>query len=323
MPIRVLPFRETERVSSAASKQPDLARLARPFLDRLRDALADSARFVSANRQAARRAWGVPPLFFFDRAVQAAWDADRPVPRRSAPFNQDGRSQRMSEELAAWGRLPTLLDDALSLLSADVGVRNVARATTGLRQAAAAVARVHPAAGTLLDMLAVPDDQVVLAIDPAARVGVRLLIRGVADVNQLHVLLADRMPGRLPDARIVDAYLNADPDPEAAVMTARFQLLHPSALNADGTLPAGFAGSDHWVWGEQCPSVLPLEDGERVVLLGEPAYAATWEVRRKFSGMAAEVETIELLGRGRVERWLAARCPRLLRPTAAPVRSAA
>lgn len=205
--------------------------------------------------------------------------------------------------------------------AASVEARRAARATAGLREAAAAVATAHKPARELVELLGVPDDQVVLAIHPAARAGVRVLIRGVADVHQLHVLLADLLPGRRVDPRIVDAYLDADPDPDAAAMTARFQLFRPSALRPDGTLPRGFAGSGHWAWGEQSPAALPLENGERVVLLGEPAFAADWDGRRKFPRLHADVERVEALGRAEVERWLAARCPAFRPPV--PVRQAA
>lgn len=274
----------------------DLGYSALTFLAKLRDALRSAAAGLAAERS------GEPRLFFFDRNAQRELAAGPAKPRLDP-------------------KVADLIADALTLLPASVEARRAARATDGLREAVAAVAKVHKPARELVELLDVPDDQVVLAIHPAARVGVRLLIRGVADVHQLHVLLADRLPVRRVDSRIVYAYLDADPDPDAAVMTARFQLFRPSALQPDGTLPRGFAGSDHWVWGEQSPVALPLENGERVVLLGEPAFAAEWDVGRKFPRLPAEVERIEALGRAEVERWLAARCP-AFRP-AVPVRQAA
>lgn len=267
------------------------------FFARLRDCLRSAARSLHAERS------GVPRLFFFDHDAQRELAAAKPAKPRIDP------------------KVADLIADALTLLPASVEARRAARATDGLREAVAAVATVHKPARELVGLLDVPDDQVVLAIHPAARAGVRVLIRGVADVNQLHVLLADLLPGRRVDSRIVDAYLDADTDPDAAVMTARFQLFRPSALQPDGTLPRGFAGSDHWVWGEQSPAVLPQENGERVVLLGEPTFAAEWDVERKFPRLNAEVERVEALGRAEVERWLAARCPAFR--SGVPVRQAA
>ncbi|MEO2089611.1 MAG: hypothetical protein ABGY75_08970 [Gemmataceae bacterium] len=274
----------TPTVPAPPPPRSDLGYSTLTFFARLRDALRSTARSLHADRS------GVPRLFFFDRDAQRELAAEQ--------------SHQMIDPRAA-----DLIADALTLLPASVEVRRAARATDGLRGAIAAVAKVHKPARELVELLDVPDDQVVLAIHPEARVGVRVLIRGVADVHQLHVLLADLLPGRRVDSRILDAYLDADPDPDAAVMAARFQMFRPTALRPDGTLPRGFAGSDHWVWGEQSPAALPLESGERVVLLGEPAFAAEWDVGRKFPRLNAEVERVEALGRAEVERWLAARCP--------------
>jgi hypothetical protein len=291
----------TPTVPVAPAPRPDLGYSALTFLAKLRDALRSAASGLAADRKVARRAGG-PKLFFFDRDAQRELAVEPSQPKIDP-------------------RVADLIADALTLLPASVEARRAARATHGLREVIAAVAKAHKPARELAELLDVPDDQVVLAIHPATWIGVRVLIRGVADVSQLHVLLADLLPGRRIDSRIVDAYLDADPDPDAAVMTAQFQMFRPSALQPDGTLPRGFAGSDHWVWGEQSPAVLPLENGERVVLLGEPAFAAEWDVGRKFSRLPAEVERIEALGRAEVERWLAARCP-AFRP-AVPARQAA
>lgn len=187
----------------------------------------------------------------------------------------------------------------------------MARTVFGLRERADELADLLPAAKMLAGLLAVPDDQVVLAIHPATRTGVRVGIRGVADVNQLHVLLADTLPGLRPDPRVVDACRSARPDADAAIFTPRWQLFHPAALRSDGTLPRGFDSSDLWAWGHQSPADLPLDKGERVVLLGEPAYRAGWEVARKFPQLNGEWDVLERLSTPAVTEWLAKRCPQL------------
>jgi hypothetical protein len=113
------------------------------------------------------------------------------------------------------------------------------------------------------------------------------------------------------DERVVDACRDARPDPDANVFFARWQMFQPSALRPDGTLPRGFGASDSWVWGEQSPTVLPLEKGERVVLLGEPAYRRGWEVERKFPRLNGELDVTERLSASAVTEWLAKRCPEL------------
>src|SRR5438105_745355 len=78
-------------------------------------------------------------------------------------------------------------------------------------------------------------------LSPAARTGVRLHLRGAADVAQLQQLLGEPTP---------------------------FQLFAPAALQADGTLPAGVAGCVHWLWPTQPLAAVPRIGGERVVLVG-------------------------------------------------------
>lgn len=277
-----------------------------PLFTRLRDALVASAKLVAECRKRHARTagrWGVPALFFFDTPTTPKAAFPQPHLRELAP--------RMPAEAKAWESLPDLLDDALTLLPAAVTARRTARAVDGLKERAAELADVLPAAKEICDLLAVPDDQVLLAIHPASRTGVRVVMRGIAEVHQLHVLLANEWTGPQPDSRIVDACRDARPDPDASVFLARWQLFHPSALRPDGTLPRGFGASDSWVWGERSPTVLPLERGERVVLLGEPTYRAGWEVARKFPRMSGELDVTERLSTSAVTDWLAKRCPAL------------
>jgi hypothetical protein len=304
--VLTLPTRATPTPSRRADFDPGYAAFA--LLTRLRDALAASAPLVAeCRKQHARRSgrWGVPPLHFFHHPART----EPTGPTFPEPYLSQ-LTPKLPAAAEAWYALPDLFDDALTLLPAVVAVRRTARAIDGLNDRAGDLADVLPAAKELCELLAVPDDQVVLAVHPSARVGVRVVLRGVADVNQLHVLLADALPGPPPDPRAVDACRDARPDP-TVVFTPRHQLFHPSALRPDGTLPAGFRGSDQWVWGHQCPSLLPLEKGERVVLLGHPAYRGGWEAGRKFLRMRGELEVVERLSAADVTRWLANRCPQL------------
>lgn len=252
---------------------PDAAFAALPRLAALRDALA-------AARPAAPRRWGEPPVFFFDPARQAELEAARCVP---APDPLAELAASIAAELPA--------------LFASVEVRRAARAVAELRDAAAALAPRLSAAKELTDLLAVPDDETVLVIDPANRTGSRLLVRGVADADQFQLLFRDALGDGLP-ARFRAACGDADPVIPAGVpmvAESRFQFLRPSAVRPDGSVPDGFAGSDHWLWGHQALSTVPRIDGERVLLLAEPAFPRTWEVERRFPAMPAEVRLLQSL----------------------------
>jgi len=264
---------------------PEPAFAARTRLARLRDALVAA----TARPKAARR-WGEPPVFFFDRARQADLEAARPPAPSPAPHPLH---ERIVAELAELFR--------------SVEVRRVARAVAGLRDAAAALAPHVPAAKDLADLLAVPDDETVLVLHPELRLGCRLLVRGVADANQFQLLLLDAatgdpadgfLPGPPPPSLFAAACRDADPVVPAGVpmvAEARFQLFKPSALRTDGTVPDGFRGCLHWLWGPDALAAVPRVDGERVVLLGERAYPTTWEVERRFPSLSAAATLLDVL----------------------------
>jgi len=261
--------------TAAVPELPDVAVAALPLFARLRDGLQ------ALNRPAAKSRWNVPPLFFFDRARESARGA------KSTANHRD---------------LDDMLADALSLVTASTEARRAARSTTGLKLAAAAAPL--KAARELASLLAVADDEILRVLHPAARTGFRILVRGIADLAQFHALLADeitgdpnrgKLPGSRPDSRVLAAFRNGDPDPEAATFPARFQFYRPEALRPDGTLPNGFAGSRHWLWGPESLSVIPRVNGERLLLIGEPVFPARWVTGRKFSGLPGELELVEVL----------------------------
>jgi hypothetical protein len=265
---------------------PEPAYDARPRFTQLRDELAAMVSARTPGR------WKEPPLFFFDRRRQAELETAR-SPSSVEPFAEV--SNRIAAELPA--------------LCASVEVRRVARAIDGLHDAAGVLAVACHAARDLADLLAVPDDEVFLVLHPAGRAGFRLVARGVADVGQFHILIANALVGGQPmPERFVAACRDVSPATPAGVpmvAEARFQMYAPAALRPDGTLPAGFGGCEHWLWPAMALATVPRIGGERVVLLGPPAYSATWDVARRFPAMPAELRVIETLSPLRVAECLA------------------
>ncbi|MCS6866405.1 MAG: hypothetical protein RMJ56_15520 [Gemmataceae bacterium] len=197
--------------------QPDVAFIARPRLLALREEL----RRAAAQRHRSR--WQEPPLFFFD-------------PQRQAELVAAG------DRMPPWAELAAHIDAAMPELFRHVEVRRLARALD-LAAAAQLLAGCCPAARRLVDLLAVPDDEVFLVLDPLRRSGVRWLLRGAADVGQLIERLA------------VD-------------FTRDIQLYTPAALRPQGTLPSGFRGCREWLWPTQPLAAVPRINGVRVVLVG-------------------------------------------------------
>jgi hypothetical protein len=314
----------------AAAPPPDLSVQAVPLLTRLRDALRLSADLLTAcekRREATERKharWGEPPIFFFGSAAQAEWGQTRPAkPPFPAPYLAE-MSARMPEAATAWRTLPDLLDDALTLLPVSVESRRVARATDELTALAKTVGKHLLDATEVAELLAVPDEEVLLVVDVDRRTAARVLLTGVADVYQLMIHLADVLPGRRrPDPRVAAAYRNLDAAPSATVAEAPFQLLRPDALRPDGTLPDGFAASDHWLWGPEPTARLPRENGERIALLTAATVPHSWDVGRRFPRLPARTELIEVLPREAVSGWLRSRCPAFAEPVPELVRAAA
>jgi hypothetical protein len=270
-----------------------------PLLRRLADTLSAAAAFamICRTEMAAReRDRGGPVTFLNEPPSPKSKVIPVEIARRFA--------ERRPAEASAFTIAPDLLDDALTLLAASRYVRRAARAVPGLRTGAEMCACEWVASRSLAEILAMPEDETILAIDPAGRAGLRVLVRGVATVAEFHLLLADVWPdGPRPPADCLAATrLFATDDPPIA--TARWQLHHPRAMTADGRLPASFAGSVDWIWNDRPLTAIPFVAGERTILLGEPVYRKQWEVVRTLPFPAEPLRVVERWDEATVSRWL-------------------
>jgi hypothetical protein len=245
---------------------------------------------LNAERIAPRRSrWNEPTVFFFHPDRQAELEASRTV--------EAEQPHPLADRIAC----------AVQSLCESVEVRQAARAVPGLREAAAR----HPVAKPLAELLAVPDDETVLVLNPEQRLGIRLLVRGVVSVNQFQTLLLDAASEELDQARPPSRFRSACGDanpviPAGVPMTVNlsFQCFRPAALRPDGSMPERFHGSDQWLWGGEPLAAAPRIDGERTILLGEPAFPQSWDVDRRFPALAAETELLEVLSPFRVAERL-------------------
>ena len=261
----------------------DVTVAALPLLHQLRDALRAALRYRDRRRlllaAAPESRWGVPALFYFDAQLQADLERRRPVESDRAA---DQAARQDPAGAAAWHGLVDLLDDALTVLTNSADARHAARAIDGFLSVTQAMRHEHPGVGALLQVMSVTDDDTVRVVHPAAGVGVRLVVRGVGDVAELHRRLADVIPG------------------------PRWQFLRPDALRADGTLPQGPAGAEHWLWGHENLSALPRLDGDRTVLIDSPAGPVTETQSRRRNPVVGELRVIETMGVEAVDAWVAA-----------------
>jgi hypothetical protein len=296
-----LPFRPAGRSAENRPPGPDAAFAALPLFRKLADALPRAARFRNACRAAEARSsgrWDVPPLFFFHRPHQSEWESIRPVPDANPVLPKV--AAKYPDAAAAWAILHELLAEATARLCETADVRHAARAVPRLREGADELADELPVCRELVDLLSVPDDEVIRIRYPDRRFEARVRVRGVATIAQFHVLLADtltgpRLPGRRPSAAVLDAARNGvPPGADPPVARAAFQFLRPDALRSDGSPPTGFDGVGHWLWGWEPMSSVPVVNGDRTVLLAPPAYPAEWEMTSRFPVLQPELDILEI-----------------------------
>ena len=309
----LLPFPTPDRHTAGGSA--DIAYAALPLLRKLSATLNDAGRFLAECRTHEERAtrksrrWGVPSLFFFEKRLQQEWENVRPEsPAFPEPYST-AVAKRFPALAASWTILPDLLADALTVLYSSRLTRRAARAVPGLQAGAETIAKSMTDCRDLADLLSMPEDETVLAIDPAAMTGVRVRVRGIATVHEFHALLADAaratFPGPRPSPAVIAAYRGIGLNPaEPPISTARFQFVHPRALRADGTLPPGLNGTDDWLWGPEPIAVIPFVDGERTILLGEAVSAMAWEAVRRFPFPAERLDVLETLSESDVAAWM-------------------
>jgi hypothetical protein len=211
-------------------------------------------------------------------------------------------ARRHPDLAQAWADLDDLLDDVLTLASESTEVRHAARAIPDLPDRLKTLAPLHRKCRALQDLLGVVDDEVVTVIFPVLRRGWRLHVRGLADLGQFHVLLADTLGPPMPDA-LVEACRGHAVNPDSCVATIRWQFYRPKALTG-GRLPQSFAGSDHWLWERDALAPMP-----RVLLAGPPIYPRQWLVPW-VRATAGSVDVLGPLTRTTLDEWLG-QAPRL------------
>jgi hypothetical protein len=230
-------------------------------------------------------------------------------------------AQELPDEGQAWLSLRPMALGAIAMLGRSPRARQQARGMEHLLDRAGYLAGRHPQVRFLHLMLRVLDNEELLVLHPETKRGYRVRISGIADNFQLHLLLADTLigdqgrgllPGKRPDPRAVAAARDKQVDPRARSAQGVFNLWTWRGLQPDGSLPVATGDSAHWIWNEGTPADIPHFEGVRVVLLGPPPYARSWNAGRRFDGMHAELRLEEVLPPDVAREWLdrLARAPR-------------
>jgi hypothetical protein len=215
----------------------------------------------------------------------------------------------MAQQNAAWEALGQFWRPAIAVFSVSPESRSSAR---HLRDLAAQISDYHEAGHWLQLMLAVLDDEPIVAIEPQTSLGVLGRISGVVDNFQLNVLLMDGFPksGFLARRRVprevADVARGNGPQQSHHTVTSVWNLYTWEAIKTGMTLPdpGDYGSSAHWVWNEGTPADIPVFDGRRVVLLGPASYPRSWQSQRMFGNLPANLEIERKLTKDEIEHWL-------------------
>jgi hypothetical protein len=282
---------------------PDLA--IGPILAHLPETLAGAAVFIDACEKAAEQ-------------EKSAGEGDAEGEEEEEEGDVVDRfgyqvAQELPEQGQAWLSLRPMSLGAIAMLGRSPQARLQARGMEHLLDRAGYLAGRHPQVSFLHLMLRVLDNEELLVLHPETKRGYQVRISGIADNFQLHLLLADTLigdpargllPGQRPDPRAVAAARDQPVDRRARTAQGVFNLWTWQGLRPDATLPSGMEDSAHWLWNEGTPADIPHFDGVRVVLLGPPPYARSWNASRRFDGMHAELRLEEVLPANVAQEWL-------------------
>ncbi|MDX8036618.1 hypothetical protein SK803_41035 [Lentzea sp. BCCO 10_0856] len=144
-------------------------------------------------------------------------------------------------------------------------------------------------------LLLVLDLEPLLVLHPASGQGFEVTIGGLGDNFQLHTLLA---------YRLVPSLIPGEPPPQSWVEAASVgQDLEPAGgIRGQFELSGGFGET---IWNEGRPCDIPVFEGRRVVVLGVPSCARSWNAGRLYPMMTPMVDVTRVLPSDEAASWLA------------------
>lgn len=145
-------------------------------------------------------------------------------------------------------------------------------------------------------LLAVLDDEPLLVVHRASQSGYRLIMAGIADVFQLHTLLAHLLIGPAERGLIDDAGPGPDPAQVAAATDGR----------RDAPMRSYFTLRDvhgEEIWNQSIPVDIPRRRRHRLIVLDTQERPTYWPHGRSFSHMRPTLELSQQLNQAQLERF--------------------
>jgi hypothetical protein len=223
--------------------------------------------------------------------------------------------QRLGPKLPSavdcWQAIDFLYRAVVAVTSRSVAARR--QITDAMRQDALALSSISTGGHWLNKMFQVLIDETLVVLHPEQQRGYKLQINGIADNFQLHTLLADTLigdaqdgwlTGSKPDPHISAIMRGEAPNDAGSTAVGSFNLYNYTGLQPDGTVDGDIANNTHWVWGEGIPADILLFEGMRVILLGKPPYARSWNAQRMFDALKSEMVVLEKFDAATYQHWV-------------------
>lgn len=241
-----------------------------------------------------------------DEQEAQAFEEEEELPDRL--LEEFGQDDKLREAMRAYQAMQFLWPPTMTVLMHSAEARGKLRPLHNLCRA---ISGVHRGAHWLRYLLASPDEEPVLIIEPETCKGFRGKLSGAADNFQLNLLLAAELIGNPAEGwlkgeplspELADLARGIGPQELEGEVTGQWQLFNWEAVQPDRSLPDW--GDEYWIWNEGIPADISLFDGYRVILLAPPAYPRSWSATRLFAELPASLTIEEKLSRTEVIDWL-------------------
>ena len=215
----------------------------------------------------------------------------------------DEITAQMPSEARDWERLQAFYLPLIAALSASPEAR---AQMSDLLPLIGPLNERHEAASYLEIMLQVLDKEPILVLEPARQRGFVGTFSGIADNAQLHALLMAHYPDAAKKfPKKARAIFNGSGEQSSEIeVESNWNLYSYRALNRDGSLKDDLSDSEHWLWNEDVPAIVPKFENYRVIILGPSSYTRGWKAQRLFAPLKASVDVDCELDAEEVAAWV-------------------
>jgi len=258
---------------------------------------------------------------FFNSYLERIKDIDESDDEREEKLNEiyqevwEEHIENHPEEMDAVVSLDKFFPCGISIFSADKNSFSTGKSR--LQDKVACAADINQGCYWFNQLFTVLFDEPVAVIDIDTNRGFLGKIGGIADNFQLQLMLMS-IPGFNDEVNISDEDLDIihgfGPQSSATVINGKWNMYDYELTEKSGwkglinnkKMAADQARefSDAWIWGEGIPSDIPVKNGYRVIILGQPSYIRNINVQRTFKNLEASVEIDKKLTKEEIDALL-------------------